>query len=35
MALSDFYPELKGSIPFAFSGQRGYEPRFLDTAPLI
>jgi hypothetical protein len=23
------------SIPSAFSGQRGYEPRFLDMAPLI
>jgi hypothetical protein len=23
------------SIPSAFSGQRGYAPRFLDMAPLI
>ena len=23
------------SLPSAFSGQRGYEPRFLDMAPLI
>jgi hypothetical protein len=23
------------SIPSAFPGQRGYEPRFLDMAPLI
>jgi len=23
------------SIPSAFSGQRGYEPRFLDMTPLI
>jgi len=23
------------SIPSAFFGQRGYEPRFLDMAPLI
>src|SRR5438445_6431635 len=30
-----FRARLDVSIPSAFSGQRGYEPRFLDMAPLI
>jgi hypothetical protein len=30
-----FRARLDVSIPSAFSGQRGYEPRFLDIAPLI
>jgi hypothetical protein len=30
-----FRARLDLSIPSAFSGQRGYEPRFLDMALLI
>src|SRR6266851_7359897 len=37
LAVSSFRlrARLDFSIPSAFSGQRGYEPRFLDMAPLI
>src|ERR1700737_2180463 len=37
LAVSSFRlrARLDVSIPSAFSGQRGYEPRFLDMAPLI
>jgi hypothetical protein len=37
LAVSSFRlrARLDVSIPSACSGQRGYEPRFLDMAPLI